>query len=538
MNLRFYLLPRLITCIMFFVGMNTSISQVGFIGPMTADQGGGVPLFGHDAPIGGDMFINWEVFVNGAACGGTGTTGGGQGSDCRVLVRGMSASTDPTSLVASDVECIVNGIYNGENGNNDVYFVNLNVCNLPSGRYSVEVQCDCLGGDYDNSTGGSTAAASWIYNTPSPYYTGTSGACGPADPLDNINEIVGGGPAFGSPQLEYFNVGDADIYRSMVVLNGLFMDMGKFQQGNPTLPSNLNDLQTLYDPACVSINSFPTMGFCDADMLMLDGAEVNVTKRTDCGNADVTGNRLCYRVYEQGTAAPAYTCINIGFLDNCPNGYPSTTVFPTGGSCQNLNDILDQRWQTTSAGVDILALAPSAGIYDLEFYTETDIVDCGGVASTVTEPSNAPTGIYVTSFEKLETFAASCASCPSLPQLTSDVIEVCKTSESVNFTIDVADLFNTENMIQNFGVELVYFTAPTTDPYTGGTSLATIAAPTMAGVTQLTTTGNLPATNGLYYIYAILDPAPSGVYAACRPNSRVVVKVKMPNCGTFPVNPN
>ncbi|MCB9042893.1 MAG: hypothetical protein H6554_03905 [Chitinophagales bacterium] len=116
------------------------------------------------------MWINWRVYVDGTDCSGVGTTGAGQGSKCRVIVRGMSPNGDPQSLVASEPVCIVNGTYLSDLGgtNDDVYVANLNTCNpqLPNGRYSVEIQCDCVSGDYTTNT----AIATWIYNTPSPYY--------------------------------------------------------------------------------------------------------------------------------------------------------------------------------------------------------------------------------------------------------------------------------------------------------------------------------------------------------------------------------
>lgn len=373
----------------FFFTIN---AQITFISPFTGDQGGATPLFGQYVPSGGsDMFVNFECF-------GSGTSGAGQGSSARVIIRGMNASADGKSVIASDNVCIVNGIYNGENGNNDVYFVNLNICNLPNGRYSIEVQCDVAGGDFDNSTGGNTAATTWNYwppESPTVYYLGTSGSCGLADGLEDITEIGENGVA-GTPQIEFFNVGDADVYRTMVVINGLFMDLGKFQPGNPTIPTSLHDLGNLYDPDCAAVGDFPTDGFCSDDVLIIGGAEVNVTKYTSCGNADVTGNRLFYRIYPASGPATAFSSFNIPFSDNCPNGYPGNgNSFPIGGSCQNENGILDQRWQTTGANVDLLALAPTEGTYNIDFYTETDVVNCSGAASTVREPQ---TGVYTTSF--------------------------------------------------------------------------------------------------------------------------------------------
>ncbi len=405
-------------------GLTSASAQVNYISPFTGNDGAGNGLFGNCFADGNsNMFLDWDVFVDAGLCG-TGSAGGGQGSDCKAVIRGITLAADGSSVIASDVVCEVPGNYNGENGNNDIYFANLNICGLQPGRYSVEIHCDCQAGDYDNATGGATAATTWDYaapESPSYYYGGTAGACGAEAGLEEFSvngdgtggwresdDICGGCV---SPQLEYFTVGDADAYRSMVVINGLFMDMGKFQPGNPALPSSLNDLQALYDPGCVGAATFPTAGFCGSDVLTLDGAEVNTMKNISCGNADITGNRLCYQVYETGTVAPGVTCVNIPYMDDCPPGYQGGTAFPMGGSCMNQGCALDQRWQSQSLGVDLLALAPTAGNYTVEFYTETDIVDCTGTASTIAEP---PAGAYTTAFDRLDDASTACGACEAI----------------------------------------------------------------------------------------------------------------------------
>ncbi len=389
--------------------------QVTFIGDVnnasfTGNQGGGTPLFNQYVPSGtSNMFIDWEVF-NG------GFNGDGQTTDCRIIIRGMTASSDGQSVVASDVVCTVSGAdinYNSDAGNNDDYFANLNVCNLPDGRYSIEIQCDELGGDFDNTVTGTAAITTWDYNppeSPTAYYLGSAGACGQADGLDNIQQETAV-DASQPGQLEYITIGDADVYRTMVVFNNLFFDMGKFQPGNPTLPNSLNDLSNLYDPACVAIGTFPANGFCSSDALTLDGAETNTTKYLSCGNADVTGNTLYYRVYPSGSTPGAFSSFAIPFNDNCMNGTgPAGNTFSLGGSCQDQQGILDQRWQTTSANIDIIALATTPGNYTIDIYTETTIVDCGGTASIVREPANT-SEYYTTSFVRLDDNSSLCRAC-------------------------------------------------------------------------------------------------------------------------------
>ncbi|NNF01655.1 MAG: hypothetical protein HKN22_03145, partial [Bacteroidia bacterium] len=290
----------------------------------------------------------------------------------------------------------------------------------------IEIQCDDLGGDYDNSTGGVTARATWTYSSPSPYYSGISGSCAPSDPLDNIVEHS---PA----QLEYISIGSADVYRTMVILNGTFFDMGKFQPGNPDLPASVHDLDGIYDAACAPFTStFAPMEYCGGDVLNLNGAEVNVYKNVSCGLADVTANFLFYRVYKDGTTPPAFSTASIPFFDNCPAGYPGSNAFSGGGTCQNQGCALDQRWQASpTTGFTPINLIPSApvsaseaGTYKVEFYTTTHIRKCGGDTDILEEPADATSAnnYYTTSFELSE---SELCSCPCLDLSASVTDENC-----------------------------------------------------------------------------------------------------------------
>ena len=139
----FFVMNKILLFLIFLVGSPYLQAQITFISPFTGNQGGS-PLFGEIVPSGGDIFLDWS-------CYGAGLTDVvGQGSDCRVIVRGMTADSDAESVIASNVVCIADGIYLSDSGNDDVFFANLNVCVLPPGRYSIEIQCDELGGDFDN----------------------------------------------------------------------------------------------------------------------------------------------------------------------------------------------------------------------------------------------------------------------------------------------------------------------------------------------------------------------------------------------------
>ncbi len=368
----------------FLLASAMAFSQITYIGIINHNTGTGVNnLFNNYVSVSQQCYIDWEVYANGM----NGSEACGSGSVSRIVLR-RTGDTDPSSVVAS-TPLIVPGICAGKNGNNDHYYAELSSFIDKPGRYSVEIQAD-LPGQAD-PFGNATTVTTNNYSCPSAYYlTGTGGptgnyytpggscAGGPglSDPVggpgaDRLQEIF--------PALKFFTVGEAATYREMVVLNGNFFDLqqGKFQPGNPALPSNINGYATIPAGGICPLSNAPILGL---------GGEINNFKRTDCSHADVTGANLYYRVYKTGTPPPAFDSFALAFKDDCsfsPNG-PEGNIFPMGGSCQNANGILDQRWQTLNGVANILpanfSLADT-GSWTMEIYTETYLVNCSGTAA-------------------------------------------------------------------------------------------------------------------------------------------------------------
>lgn len=375
------------------LGVASANAQISYINILNHNIGSGNNnLFNSVINPSQPSFIDWEVWGEGLTASdlcGTKTVS-------RLVLRRMG-NADPFSVIAS-TPIYVNGVCNGKNGNNDKYFANLAAFVDRPGRYSVEIQADVIpiveGALYDNSR----TATTWNYmcppasyltgaNGPTGLYYTPTGSCstlpGKSDPIggtnvDKMREV--------NPALKYFTVGEADVYRQMVVFNGNFFDLegGKFQPGNPNVPVSLN-----------GTNPIPSFGICANNTVpaLPMGAEVNIFKRTNCG-ADVTGGRGYYRVYKQGTTAPSYQSFNIAFRDNCPTGGPEGNIFPMGGSCNNINNVLDQRWQSQSGVANILPgsfASSDAGTWVIEFYLETDVKNCAGASNVVRSTVNQTT---------------------------------------------------------------------------------------------------------------------------------------------------
>lgn len=377
-------MKRILLAVFFAYSASAAVAQVTYIGITNHNTGSGSNnLFNNYVAVNQPCYIDWEVYAEGMtemeACGFR--------SDSRLILRRMGEN-DSTSVVAA-APIIVPGICAGKTGNNDHYYVDLGAYIDKPGRYSVEIQADLPNMTYPFEN--ASTKTTYNYSCPSAYYlTGTSGPTGNYyTPTGNCT----GGPGLSDPvggqgtdmlseiftALKFFTVGEAGTYREMVVLNGSFYDLpkGKFQPGNPSLPASLN-----------GTNGIPSYGICPvvpAPSISM-GSEINIFKRTDC-SADVTGAALQYRLYKNGTTPGAFIAVALNFKDDCPanpNG-PESNNFPTGGSCQNTNNILDQRWQTIDGVASILPASfalSDTGLWKIEMFTEAYMKDCAGTSFT------------------------------------------------------------------------------------------------------------------------------------------------------------
>ncbi|SHG40410.1 T9SS type A sorting domain-containing protein [Winogradskyella jejuensis] len=93
-------------------------------------------------------------------------------------------------------------------------------------------------------------------------------------------------------------------------------------------------------------NVFNGQNFGVLTTLTLNGGEIKTFKN---GGGDVTGAEINYRVYSQGDTPGAFTTINLPFGANLPS--PG-----------------DQRWEETSANIDLLQSISTNGTYVVEVF--------------------------------------------------------------------------------------------------------------------------------------------------------------------------
>ena len=202
-----------------------------------------------------------------------------------------------------------------------------------------------------------------------------------------------------------------------------------------------------------------------------------------------------------GTAATATVTVN-------PLPAP-TAVFTQPTTCTS-----------TDGAIDITV--PGAGPYSYS-WTGSGVIpgneDQTGLTAgnySVTVTNTATNCSSTTSFTL--TGPGGCAVCPTIPTLASNPTPATCIGSNVALTAS-----GLTSMGVTYGIEFKYFTAPTATPYTGGTTIATVANGSLTGGgTQAATTTTF-ATAGTYYVYAILSPLPSD--PACRPSATTTVNI-------------
>ncbi|HAD12839.1 MAG TPA: hypothetical protein DCF33_10435, partial [Saprospirales bacterium] len=119
--------------------------------------------------------------------------------------------------------------------------------------------------------------------------------------------------------------------------------------------------------------------------------------------------------------------------------------------------------------------------------------------------------------------------CPTIGSLSASPSPACVNQ---NVTLTASGL---ANMGSTYGIVFKSFAAPTADPYTGGTTLATVNNNQLGGGGTSATATVTIASSGIKYLYAILTPVPSS--PACRPSATTTLNVDIiPPSITCPAN--
>jgi hypothetical protein len=162
-----------------------------------------------------------------------------------------------------------------------------------------------------------------------------------------------------------------------------------------------------------------------------------------------------------------------------------------------------------------------------------------GVNPTAQDQSNLAVGSYtvtVTAANGCTNVAVfnlpgpgGCNVCPTIPAVTTT--PAAATCVGANTTLTASGL---TDMGVTYGIEFKYSASALADPYSGGTTITTVANGSLtSGNTVATANAVFPAT-GNYIVYAILSPVP--IDPSCRPFAQVNLAVNSAPTVTCPAN--
>ncbi|MGQ2984954.1 T9SS sorting signal type C domain-containing protein [Flavobacterium sp.] len=241
--------------------------------------------------------------------------------------------------------------------------------------------------------------------------------------------------------------------------------------GTGDLYYDLNGNTSNYDFHNTNIGTF-----CQgsANGLIFKGGENNVYK---CGGCDLTGTRLYYRVYLNGTSGGSFVSNSLNYNSGNNNG--------CGGA--------DQKWANVSYNVNLLS-GLSAGNYTLEVYSDASVTCSGGTIYASNGGGNYKAYFTVNANSAGGTVSGTQSVCsggtPTGLTLSGHTGNVTKwqRSTSSDFTSGVTDIANTTTTLTGASIG-----ALTSTVYLRAVVTSGVCAPANSSAVTITV---VPATVG------------------------------------------
>ncbi|WP_164490026.1 T9SS type A sorting domain-containing protein [Runella sp. SP2] len=124
--------------------------------------------------------------------------------------------------------------------------------------------------------------------------------------------------------------------------------------------------------------------------------------------------------------------------------------------------------------------------------------------------------------------------CPILPTLELPQTLICANSPFSMSAKNMSSMESFDVAGVDYGVKFVYFSSPTNDPYTGGTSIGSVDFANLQDDKRTAVLSNNTLPAGTYYVYAILSTLPND--NTCRPYAQgVLVVYPKPSISTVPI---
>ncbi len=217
-----------------------------------------------------------------------------------------------------------------------------------------------------------------------------------------------------------------------------------------------------------------------------------------------------------------------------------------GGSCTNLSTTKLVTVTAPPASAGTLSGTQTAFIGGTTTFASTITGGAWTSSNTSVATVNASTGVITgvaagtatitytitgTGACAAETVAATRTvtvyACPTIPALSASAYPVCAES---NFTLTAAGLSGMSSL--SSGIIFKYSTTALSNPYVGGTVIATIPFASLEAASTVARTTTSMATGGTYYIYAILSSTPGGT--GCLPYATTTLVVNPKGQVTVP----
>jgi hypothetical protein len=271
----------------------------------------------------------------------------------------------------------------------------------------------------------------------------------------------------------------------------------------------------------ITVNPLPTAAITPNNPTICNGGSSTLTASGGTSYAWNTGAATAAI-----TVSPTTTTTYTATVTNANGCTATATATVNVNPLPVITPTVTQPTTCVSAdGAITLALSGAAGPYTFNWATPNG----SGLNPTAQNQTNLTVGTYNVTVTVNATGCSStasytltgpggCAICPTVGALSATPSPVC---QNVSVALNATGLMN---MGITYGIQFVYFTgsAPS-DPYTGGTTIATVPNGSLGGGGTTATTNTSFAAANTYYIYAILSPVPTD--PTCRPSATTVLTV-------------
>ncbi len=277
----------------------------------------------------------------------------------------------------------------------------------------------------------------------------------------------------------------------------------------------------------ITVNALPTVSCPANSSVCLNASPITLTGGTPTGGT-YSGTGVSGGIFTPSTAGVGAHTITYSFTNG--NGCSASCTFTiTVNALPALSEthVLPTNCATNNGSIDLNATGAPTLTYNWTgpnaFTASTQDISnlfAGIYNVTVTDGNGCQSTLSVNI-----DLNPSCNTCPVIGSLSANPSPVCVNSNTTLTASGIVGVGTT------YGILFKYSTTALPDPYSGGTTIATVPN---ASVGSTATTSTSFAASGSYFIYAILSPTPAD--PTCRPSATTALVVNPLPTVTCPTN--